>query len=816
MGALLQDIRYAARSFVRTPGFSLIVIAIVALGVGATTAIFSVVDCVLLRDLPYPDPDELVFFANPAHSIPLFKDWRDRTSSFKEIAASWDVSGDLTRDGPPTTIGAAFVTPGYFPIFRLVPHRGRLFTNEDFLGGEPRVGVISHRLWRTRWGGEDSTVGSTITLNGHPITVVGVLPPRFEPPGAMADSDCDLWLPLDVSSRALPFLLPTVQAQSRGLLILSVVARLRPGVTLETAQAELDALSASLAGEYPEAHRLPEGAPRRYRLISLLEATVGDLRQPLWLVMGAVCFLLLIGCANVANLFLARGTDRQHEVTLRLAFGAGYGRLTRLLLTESILISLIGGALGVGLAYHGVELLKWLSPAAAPRMEAVVLDQRVLWFALSISVATGALFGMAPALQAARTSASNVLKDAGATATSSRGRQRLRDALVVSEIVVALVLLAGAGLLFNSFIRLLSVDPGIDPEHLTVVPLELGPGYSAEDRLRFARDLSERIEAIPGVEGVAAGVTIPFSGREGRMCCRLSPVRRDPQMEEEAPEAIVHPVRTGYFEVLGTRMIRGREFTPADGDPGGDAAIMSVALARHLFGEEDAVGRSFYVNEDRLTVVGIVENIRHWGLRYDQKDVRSFNIYVPYVRSEGFYPYFQIAVRSPLDPSVLAAALRQAVWEIEPLLPVDEVVSMDDLIRRSVAQPRFLTALLTVFGSVACLLAAGGIYGSMLFSVRRRRREIGIRVALGATQADTVAMIVRHGMTLTAMGIALGIAGALALSRTMRGLVFGITTYDASTYAAACLILGLVAFVACYVPAWRAALADPMAVLRRE
>lgn len=510
------------------------------------------------------------------------------------------------------------MTPGYFPIFRVVPHRGRLLSGEDFQGGEPRVGVISHRSWRARWGGEESIVGSTITLNGHPITVVGVLPPRFEPPGALADEDCDIWLPLDLSSTMLPFHPSSLPAQSRDVYILGVVARLRPDVALETAQAELDALGTSLAEEYPEAHRLPDGAPRRYRVIPLLEATVGDLRQPLWLVMGAVGFLLLIACANVANLFLARGTDRQHEITLRLAFGAGYGRLTRLLLTESILISLAGGALGVGLAYHGIELLKWLSPAAAPRMEGVVLDQRVLWFALAVSVATGALFGMAPALQAARTTASNVLKDAGATATSSRARLRLRDALVVSEIVVALVLLAGAGLLFNSFVRLITVDPGIDPEHLTVVPLELGSAYSEEERLRFARDLGERIEAIPGVEGVAAGVTQPFTGREGRMCCSLRPIRLQPQTDGDAPEAIVHPVTHGYFEVLGARVIRGRKFTPADSDPGAASAVMNVALARQVFGEEDAVGRSFYLNDDQLTVVGVVENIRHWGLQHGQ------------------------------------------------------------------------------------------------------------------------------------------------------------------------------------------------------
>ncbi|NIM49526.1 MAG: FtsX-like permease family protein [Gemmatimonadales bacterium] len=806
MAVVLQDIRHAARCFARRPGFSLTVVAIVGLGVGATTTIFSVVDGVVLRDLPYPDSHQLVFFDDPAHPVPLYKDWRDRTSSFSIVAGWWDESYSLTGDGPPVTIRGALVTPGYFEMFRAIPHRGRLLSGDDFQGERPRVAVLSHGLWRTRWGEDESVIGRTIMLDGYPITVVGVLSPGFELPDAMVGNGIDVWAPLDPSHPAL---------QSRNMYVLTVVARLRPGVSREAAQAEVDALSAALAMEYPETQRLPDGSPKLYPVVSLLEAIVGNVRHRLYLLLGAVALMLLIACANVANLFLARGTDREREMSLRLALGAGRRRVTTQLLTESITISLVGGALGAAIAYFGVDAFKWLNPGGIPRVDNIVVDQRVLWFALTVSVATGALFGLAPAGQAARTVVSDALKDLAATASTSRGRLKLRDALVACEIAVAFVLLIGAGLLFNSFVRLSNVDPGFEPENVMALRLTLGSTYSDQERVGFTRDLIERIGAIPGVEGVAAGVTQPL-GTGGPICCWIEPVGIVPETADEAAQAVVHPVTPGYFSVLGTRRVQGREFTPADDDPSTGSAILNVALARRVFGDANVVGRSLRLGETSLTVVGVVDEIRHWGLQHYQAEVRNYNVYVPYAAYGASMSGLQVAVKSRIEPNVLVPALREAVWAVDPNLPVNEIVSMKRLISRSIAGSRFYSVLLISFATVAILLAAGGTYGSMLYSVRQRRQELGIRLALGAGQTKVVSMILRRGMLLAAIGIASGLVGGLALSRTLEGYLFGITAHDPSTLTVVSLLLGAVAFAACYLPARRASLADPMETLRVE
>ena len=807
MGTILSDSRYAFRTLIKRPGFAFPVVATIALGAGATTTIFSVLDGVVFRDLPYPNAEELVFFGNPAHSVPLFTDWRDRTSSFSAVAGAWDDDYDLGGDGQPLRVHGARVTQGVLEMFGATPHRGRLFLVDDF-SGAPATAVISHRLWQSRWGGDESVVGRTVTVYGHPVTVVGILGPDFQLPETGFRTVLDILVPLDLSDPSL---------QSRGTLVLSVVARLEPQVSLQSAQSELDVLSTSLAAEYPDFYQRRDGSPRMYAIVPLLDAMVGDVRAPLYLLAGAVTFLLLIACANVANMFLARGSDREHEMAVRVAMGAKRRRVVAQLLTESVTISIIGGLLGVALATVGVDAVKALEPGWLPRVDDIAVNQRVLWFALSLSTLTGVLFGLAPAAHASGIDVSGALKSAGRAATQGRRRFRLRDALVVVEISAAFMLLIGAGLLFNSFVRLVNVDPGFDPENVVTMPLTLGPTFSEAERSQFARDLKDRLAAIPGVEGTAIGTTQPFYSRGGLMCCWMGGVDPEHEPDEDAPWATLHPTTPDYFAVLGARMREGRPLSLAD-DSGSGTAVVSAELAWRLFGEGSAVGKTFHARDMRFTVVGVVDNVKHWGLlpRLSAGEPGGYHVYLPHHVYGARSQRMEVAVRSSLKLATLAPALREAVWGLRPDLPVTEIATMRSRIGRSTADRRFLMSMVVMFAVVASLLASLGIYGAMLYSVRQRRREVGIRMALGAVRGSVVAMVVRHGMVLTTVGIGAGLVGGLALSRTLASAVFGITTHDASTYVAVSVLLGSAAFVACYLPARRAASADPMETLRTE
>ncbi len=802
IGTVARDIRYAVRMFAKNPGFTLTVIVIVALGVGGTTTIFSVVDAVLLRKLPYPAPHELVFLGNRSHSVPLFEDWRDRTNSFSMIAGAWPGRYDLTNDGTPESVLGARVTADFFSILGARPHRGRLLlAGDDFDATPSRAAVLSYDFWLRRYGGDPSVIGRTITLNGNPAEVVGVLDRRFETPEGLVGRQVDVWLPLDLQWE---------RVRSRGTYVLRVVARLKPDMSRRAAQADVDVLAGSLAKEYPERHIRRDGTILRYPLRTLLEATVGRIDSTLYMLFGAVGLMLLIACANVANLFLARGTDRQREIALRSALGAGRGRIMAQLLTESVLLSLIGGAMGVGVAFAGVHAFGLYNPGGIPRAANIAVDLRALAFTGLVSAATGVLFGMVPAIRAVRSQLNDALKDSVQATTATGRRLKLRSAFVIVQIATALMLLVGAGLLFNSFVHLRTVDPGFRAEGVTAVSLSLGPRFSAEERLRLVRDLVERIGAIPGVDRVGAGSTVPFVHRGG-VCCSSDLIYSDPEAEN-SPIAIIHPITTGYFAALGVNVLRGREFTRSDDDPAVTSTIINEALAHELFGDDDPLGRSVQFADLTWTVVGIVDDIRHWTLQ----QAGEGNLYVPHANFGGQFDMVQLAVRSRLEPTVLADMLRQAVWAIDGDLPIREITTLEQSIARSIAQPRFYWLLLTSFASIAILLAAGGIYGSMLYSVGRRHKELGIRMALGANRAKVVAMIVWSGLSLTAAGIALGIGGAFALSRTLGSFVFGITTTDPTTFVVVSLLLGTVAMAACYLPARKAAEADPIEILRSE
>ncbi len=702
MGSLIQDIRYAFRSNVKRPAFSLLVIGLLGVGIGATTTIFSIVDGVLFKKLPYPNPQELMFFDNPAHSVPLMRDWQNRTNSYSMMAGAWDRTVDLTNDGTPVNVQAALVTEDFFRILGATQHRGRLLAGEDF-EGPARVAVVSHRIWQTRWGSDAETIGRTITVGGQSLTVVGILPHGFKSPVADLGDEVDIFVPYDRYDDT---------ATSRNWYIMSVVARLKRGVTQEAAQTELDALSLRLAEEHPDHYTRRDGSPRMYSIISLHDAIVGDVKTTLYTLLGAVGLMLLIACANVANLVLARGTDREREMALRSALGAGRSRVMAQLFTESVSLSVLGGAFGVMLAYIGVNAFEALNPGGIPRVDDIAVNWHVMGFALLVSIVTGVLFGVVPAIKAARVDVSDALKDATGTATAGRGRLRLRAGLVVLEIALALVLLVGAGLLFNSFVRLMNVDPGFSTDDITAVILRPGPAYSEEQRREFTRQYLERVGTLPGVELVAAGVTLPLGTPGGSMCCTMQVIRPPTETGDESPEgspvgnpqsAIITPVTPGYFEVLGSRMVQGRGFVDADEFEAEAPAVMNVSLARRVFGDERAVGKSFYFGDTRAVVVGVIDDMRHWGLERENDE----HLYIP------FFPYasahrLQFAVKSGVVFGPLAERLRETVWAVEPDLPIVDIIPYERQVANSIAEPRFYSALLISFAALAMILAAGG------------------------------------------------------------------------------------------------------------
>ncbi len=816
--SLVSDIRYAIRSLTRTPIFSVTAIAIVALGIGATTTIYSVVDNVLLRPLPYPDPHELVTFTKGPASFPVpdFVDVRDRTSALASIAAMTNVTFDLTGDGAPEQLAGARATEEFLPIFGATAAMGRLLTPDDFEPGAPNVAVLSYGLWQRRWGRDPNIVGKTVTLSAEPFVVVGVLGREFESPQALQWEDVELWVPLDVTTPAW---------QHRRIFVLSTIGRLAPGVTLAAAQAEFDALARTLADEYPRGNRQSDGNPYYFPLVPLHQATVGAVTQTLYVLLGAVGLLLLIACANVANLFLARGTDREREMALRAALGASRTRVMRQLLAESVVLALAGGTVGTGLSLVGIRAFGLFNPGGIPRLSEVVVDWRVLAFTVALSMLTGVLFGIVPVFQSAKTDVTNALKEGAQGVTAGRHRAKLRNSLVVAEIGLALVLLVGAGLLFNSFLRLQRVDPGFDSDNTTIMSLRLGTyGVSIsgrygtpESRLRLADDLLERIRTMPGVEAAGAAVRMPFGlGR----CCWGDAMAPDGGSEDSVP-AWIHPVTYGMMEALGARLVAGRfptaremsapTSTVSAGAPRRVAAVINHSLAERYWPSSDPIGRVLRTESQTLSIVGVVEDIKHFGL----DTPKQFDAYVPHAEGAVF-PMLDVAVRSSNDPSSLAAMLREAVWSIDPELPVNPPQTMNDRIAGSITAPRFYSVLLSTFAVVAFLLAASGIYGSMLYSVGQRHRELGIRLALGAQTNDLVRMVVGKGLLLTTIGVAIGLAGAFAASHILESFVFGVSTADPLTFVVASLLLATVALAACYLPARKAAAADPLEALKAE
>ncbi|MGH9936763.1 MAG: ABC transporter permease, partial [Blastocatellia bacterium] len=789
----------------KNPGFTLVAIVTLALGIGANTAIFSVVNGVLLSALPYPQPDQLamVWLDNRRQGIrdditsyPNFQDWRDQNKTFQGMAGVRSLNFNLTGVGEPEELRAADVSVNFFQLMGVSPARGRGFTAEEEQPGKNKIVVLSHGLWQRRFGGDPGILNKTISLNGESNVVVGVMPPGFQFP-----DKTEMWRPLAPNERA---------RAARGSFWLPVVGRLKPGVTRAQAQADMDLIGRQLERQYPDIN-----AGYGVNVMPLIEQTVGSIRRSLLVLFGAVLFVLLIACANVANLLLARAAARQREVAVRAALGAGRWRIVRQLLTESLLLAVAGGALGVLLAWWGLRLLLDLSPANIPRLENIRLDSLALGFTFGLSLLTGLIFGLAPALQTSHLELSETLKEGGRTGAGSRRAQRLRSVFIVAEVALTLALLVSAGLLVRSFWRLQQVNPGFKTDHVLTLQLTLPRSKYPEGAqvVSFYQRLQERLSALPGAESASAtsSILMPNITNSGGFSIENKP--QDPR--EQSLELPFEAVQPNYFQTMGVQLMNGRAFTEQDARGRPEVAIVNETFVKRYFPNEDPIGKRFTFgdandNPQWITIVGVVRDTKRQGL--DRP-----------IRIESWMPHAQmparsmeVVLRTTGDPLALSQAVREAVWSLDRDLPIPKIETMEQILSESVAQRRLNMLLLGLFALVALILAAVGIYGVMSYAVTQRTHEIGVRVALGARDRDVLRLVVAQGMMLALAGVAIGLIATFALTRLMASLLFGVSATDPLTFILISLLLASVALIACWVPARRATKVDPMVALRYE
>ncbi len=811
--SVLQDLRYSLRMLRANRSLAIVAILALALGIGANTAVFSIVNAVLLRPLPYEQSDRLVviwgnFLKLNIERLPAkaaeYLDYRDQARSLAEVAASNSTDYNLTGGDRPERLAGTRVTANLFPMLGARIIHGRGFTPEDNQPGRDNVVIVSHAFWLQRYGGDPGLVGRTLRLNDQSYTVVGIAAAGFQylhasfPFGEPAE----IWTPLAFTTEQV--------AERRQPYYLNVVARLNPDVTIEQARAEMSAIAQRFETQH-RGYRGPNNADGGWRITvnPLLEEAVGRSRRALFLLLGAVALVLLIACANVANLLLVRATVRGRELAIRAAIGASRWQIVRQLLVESILLAGLGGAAGLLLAWWGVDALTALKLDNLPRVNETILDWRVLTFTGALSALTGLIFGILPAWQASKPDVQRMLKEGGATAV--RSRHWLRSLLVVVEVAVAVLLLAGAGLLINSFVRLQRVKPGIDIHKLLFVELSL-PRSRYPDAAKisaFYQDLIRRVEALPGVERASAGNIIPLSGTVSNDPFAIEGRQLDFNNPPNAGWQLVTP---NHFRTLGIPLLRGRDFTADDNS---ETAIINQTMARKYWPNEDPIGKRLSLGIPRpdnpwKTVVGIVTDT-------PQRTIESqpgADWYLPLAARE--HRGSRLFVRAAGDPAGLVAAVRQQVWAVDKDQPVMDVTTMREFVAHSLAARRFNTLLLGIFAIVALLLAALGIYSVISYSVTQRTQEIGIRMALGAQTKDVLRLVVRQGMSLVAIGIAIGLIAALALTRVMKSLLYDVSPTDPLTFAMISLLLAGVAFCACWLPARRAAKVDPLVALRHE
>ncbi|PYS88725.1 MAG: hypothetical protein DMF64_19830 [Acidobacteria bacterium] len=811
MTTLWQDIRYGWRMLWKSPGFTLIALLTIALGIGANTALFSVVNAVLLRPLPLQQPATLVDVwgtdpqtgaTSDAVSFLNFKDVRAQNHVFTNVAAYGNAFATLTGNDAPEALDGLNVSPELFPLLDVQPVLGRAFIAQDEQTGGAAI-VISYELWQRRFGARADIVGQALTLDGKPRTIIGVLPAHFKFP--IDDSgNRDFWLPLDPADE---------MNAKRGVGHLAVLARLKDGVTLQQAQSEMDIIARRLAEQYPE-----NNTGRGIHLASTYEDTVGDVRPALLVLLGAVGFVLLIACANVANLLLARATRRRREIAVRTTLGATRWRVVRQLLTESLLLSLAGGGAGLLLALWGVDALAGALPDDMPRGREIALDGRVLAFTLGVAVLTGLVFGLAPALAASRLDVNEALKESGRGTGGGWRRNRVRSLLVVTEIALSLVLLVGAGLLAKSFVRLRATNPGFNPDHVLTLSVALPEAkYETQaERARFFQQLLARTADMPGVAASAAVLPLPFSGDDAHANFEIE--GQQSEGAGESPSALSYIISPDYLRALSIPLVKGRAFNERDTTEAPRVVLISETLARRFFVGEDPIGRhlilSSFADLDKpatCEIVGVVGDVKHAGL--DAEAEAAY--YLPY--QQATLPFMSLVIRGTNgNPTALVAGARASVAQLDQDLPLTDVKPMNEWLAASVAPRRFNMLLLGGFALLALCLATVGIYGVMAYAVAQRTHEIGIRLALGAQVSDVLRLVIRQGMTLTLVGVGTGLAGAHALTRVLSSLLFGVTATDPFVFACVALLLTLVALVACYLPARRATKVDPMIALRHE
>jgi putative ABC transport system permease protein len=806
-----QDFRYGMRTLRRTPGFTIVALLTLALGIGANTAIFSVVNAVLLRPLPFAESNQLISITevDPAHptlnsiqlSFTKYSAVHEQSRSLAAVSVYYPFTLSLMGGREPELISAARVSRDFFRTMDVSPALGRTFAADEDQPGGADVALISDGLWHSHFGADPKLVGQKLTLDGRNVTVVGILPASFRFP--MQFPEPEIWLP-----RAFEIdFLSALQVHS-GAGYLFGIARLGPGIGLSQAQADLDTINVR--------YRQQSGtfADQKFGifLTPLEESLVGTLRPSLVVLLAAVAFVLLIACANVASLLLVRASTRSKEIAIRKALGASRWSLLRQLLSESLLLSLFGGMLGVGLAAALLPVLRLITPGAVPRLEQSSLDAKVLLFTLGISILTGLVSGLAPALQVSGRALHDVLKEGGRTSSAGGVRNRFRSVLVIAEVAVALILMTGAGLLIQSFARLMQVDPGFDASNVMTFPISLPKARYGEAALQaqFYQQVLARVRTLPGVQTAAFASSVPLAGvtpyiffcPEGMACQGIG---KDPVIAQGR-------VSAGYFESMRSSLLRGRLFTEQDVAGGLNVAIVNRSLAEHYWPGQDPLGKHLMNSRDRIPreIVGVVADAKITTLNADGFD----QMFLPMAQAP--WPSATLVVRSPMDPESLVKAVRQAFGDVDATLPVTGIMSLHEVVSNSVAQPRLIMQLCSAFAALALLLAVIGLYAVMAYSVNQRQQEMGVRMALGATPRDILRLVVGRGMGLTLTGIVIGVAGSFGIMRLLASLLFGTQATDPIAFSAAAMLLGVAAILASYVPARRATRLDPMLALRYE
>ncbi len=808
MFSLMQDVRYAFRLLAKSPGFTAVAILALALGIGANTAIFSVVNAVLLRPLPYRDPSHLVLIIEKSKyptitvSYQNYLDWRDQSHSFESMEAIYGANMTLTGKGDPERLVARRVTAGFFPALGISPKIGRNFTPQEDTGGGTPVAILSYGLWQRSFGGSNGVLGQTVNLDAQPYTVIGVMPAGFK-----FFQDADVFLAFHPWAKTLP----DDRNWHPGIL---PVARLKLGATLEQARAEMQTISKRLEQQYPLYNT---GCSSD--VILAHDQLVQSSRPALLLLLGAVSFVLLIACVNVANLLLARAAARGREVAIRTALGAGRPRIVRQLLTESIILSLVGAGLGLLLGWSALDPLLKVSASSLPPGAVVGLDGWVLVFTAGVAIVTGLLFGIFPALRTTKLDLRETLNESSRGSTAGPGHHRLGNALVSLEIALALLLLVGAGLLLRSFSRMQDVPPGFQADHLFVadIPVSQASYSKPEQRFAFYDRLVDRARALPGVRAAGAATFLPVSG--GGSVIHFNIAGRPPKSASDFTAAGYRAVTSGYFEALGFRLLQGRLFTPADTENSPAVCVINASMAKAYFSDINPLGQHMQLGATpvkeipMMEIVGVVGDVRP-GLGIDPQA----EMYLPYRQADGLLPVFQLSVvmRTAGDPLLQTSALRSALSQIDPNQPLVKVRTMEENMATTVAQPRFRAWLLGVFAVLALVLSGVGVYGVMSYTVTQRTNEIGIRVTMGAQPQDVFRNIVGEALRLALLGVGVGLVAAFALARLLRTFLFGISAYDPLTFVAVSVLLTMIAVAASYFPARRATLVDPLVALRYE